>query len=182
MSLLNFLETPALTSPLSTARQESRDVLCVCVCALCICERGNREERGRALQEQRVRVWNREWALVSAYIGGLFLNTHPLPCSLLLHFLSRSLRKPTWPSLLPAHSADSKGTERVIALRGSGTGGERSRNTEAGRETERWGAPPALVKVWNTSGIPQRKRKTQREKWTQRQTQVSSERQYEAVI
>lgn len=72
-----------------------------------------------------------EWALVSAYIGRLFLNPHPLPSSLLLHFLSRSLRKATCPNLLQARHADLEGTERAIALGGSGTG-------VRDIETERW--------------------------------------------
>lgn len=104
---LVFLEPPALTSPLASAQQESCDVLCVCTYWLSVGQR--MEKWGKlasgwdgAMQEQRVRDWKREWTPVSAYIGGLFLNPHPLPCSLLLHFLSRSLRKPTWPSLLPA--------------------------------------------------------------------------------
>ena len=77
------------------------------------------------------REFKTEWALVSAYIGRLFLNPHPLPSSLLLHFLSRSLRKPTCPSLLQAQCADLEETERAIALGGSGTG-------VRDIETERW--------------------------------------------
>lgn len=77
----------------------------------------------------------------------VFLNQHPLPYSLLLHFLSRSLRKPFWLSFLPAHRADSEGINGMIALRRPDSGARDVKTARLERERERKGGDQKLFRA-----------------------------------
>lgn len=108
MSLLNFLETPA---PLLLFPPHGRKAVPFSVCAF---GRGRRRalDRERApespcrCRRERVRVLRVCGLLLASYIGGLFLNTHPL---LITAFPLRATQEARL-APYPAHTrADSKG-------------------------------------------------------------------------
>lgn len=147
LSLLNFLETLALTSPLSYVRQEI-NVLCVRVWAW-DCEKDTERENEESGCKQncvgieRESLRRRVGSCLGLYRRVIFKPHTPFLYSLLLYFLSLSLRKPTWPSFLPAHRADSEGTKGRSDWAEKGWGHEKfNKMRTRGREK---GPPPPPI-------------------------------------